>query len=201
MVGRNHSLKTDSRTDETSFSGICNGAGLSDSIMESNVLLSVEVPKDWTLRDAATVTSAYSIAFYSLFDVGRVQKSSCVLLNGMRDGIGEAVIAIGQKMDFCLMIIVDDLSSQNYLLKLCPQLKSEQIIVKNNRVPLDEIVLKKTNGLGVQVIMNLNPEENLHLLADCASISGTIINLNCRDCPSATYFGESNCSKGFRNES
>lgn len=150
--------------------------------------MSLEIPKDWSLRDASTVAIAYSIAFYSLFDLGRVSKGSNILLNGMVYGIGEAIIAIGEKMNFDLTICVDNLSNQKYLLKLCPKLSAKQIIVKN--APLDELILKKSNGLGYQVIINLDESESLHTLADCCSFSGTIIDINCRNCPEDCNFGE-----------
>lgn len=174
------------------FLGLCITNGISNTIDKSNILFEFETPEDWSLKDLSTVPLAYFMAYYALKEIAHLQPGSSLLINGMKDGIGEAILSIGSEMNYNMIVIVQTEATRKHLRNIFPRLNDDQVIIKPSQITVDEVILRATNGYGLETIVNLDSNTDINGLADCSTLDGLIIDFTNDESINSKKLGEKN---------
>lgn len=137
------------------------------------------VPEKMSLEDAAAISCIYATAIYCLITMGNLRKDQSVLIHSACGGVGLAAIQV------CRMIGAEIYTTVG---------TSEKVSYLNDTVgiPADHIfdsrstsflqgVLKKTNGRGVDLVLNSLSGELLHASWKCVAKFGKMIEIGKRD--------------------
>jgi fatty acid synthase len=81
-----------------------------------------EVPKGWTLEDAATVPVVYATAYYALLVRGEMKTGESVLIHSGSGGVGQAAIAIALGMKCRVFTTVGSRAKREFLKSQFPEL-------------------------------------------------------------------------------
>ena len=90
-------------------------------------MLCFQVPKDWTLLQAASVPVVYSTAYYALNVRANLRPGESVLIHSGSGGVGQAAISICLKMGCEVFTTVGTKEKREYLMATFPELKPENI--------------------------------------------------------------------------
>lgn len=77
--------------------GIVANKGMATSVI-ANPWLLWDVPKEWSLKEAATIPVVYTTAYYALILRGRLKKGERILIHSGSGGVGQAAITIALSM-------------------------------------------------------------------------------------------------------
>ncbi|CAL1284486.1 unnamed protein product [Larinioides sclopetarius] len=136
----------------------------------------LEVPEKWTLEEAATVPVAYATCYYSLLTRAKLQPGESILIHSGSDGIGMAAITIALDLKCEVFTTVDNEEKRAFLRKKFPQIKNENIW-SSRSISFENMVLSRTNGRGVNVILNTFVDDKFHANLRCIARSGRIIEI------------------------
>ncbi|XP_052739229.1 fatty acid synthase-like [Bicyclus anynana] len=132
------------------------------------------VPDHWTLEDAATVPLAYCMAFYCLCFRSRLYRGNSILVHGGAGALGQAVISIALAHGCDIYTTVSNTKKKQFLLKLFPELKADQI--GNSRdCTFKDMVLRGTKGNGCNIVISCVSGEQRTASLYCCSPFGFIV--------------------------
>jgi fatty acid synthase len=155
--------------------GMVNGGALSTHIKTENALL-WDVPKDWDLSDAATVPVVYATVYVAFFMNANIQKGKSILIHAGSGGVGLAAIHIAFAYGLEVYTTVSTEEKKNFLLKEFPQLKKENI--GNSRdTSFEDMIMLRTNGKGVDYVLNSLAEEKLRSSIKCLGHGGKFLEI------------------------
>ncbi|XP_028141037.2 fatty acid synthase-like [Diabrotica virgifera virgifera] len=120
--------------------------------IKNDVDFTWEVPKCWTLKQAATIPLHYITAYYVLMEKGKIGKNNSLLLQDGASGIGSAVIAIALSFRAIIFISVNSEEEKCTLIQLYPLLDPTKIATSSEAI--QDIVLEQTKGRGVDLVIN-----------------------------------------------
>ncbi|UYV71847.1 FASN [Cordylochernes scorpioides] len=80
-----------------------NGLGTAVKILQPMVM---NVPKDWSLQQAATVPVAYLTTYYAFFVRGKLRRGDSVLIHSATGALGQAAIHVALSMDCEIFVTV-----------------------------------------------------------------------------------------------
>ena len=86
-----------------------------------------QVPQSWSLLEAASVPVVYATAYYALIVRANMQSGESVLIHSGSGGVGQAAISICLSMGCEVYTTVGTKKKREYLLKIFPELKPENI--------------------------------------------------------------------------
>ncbi|XP_048487531.1 fatty acid synthase isoform X3 [Plutella xylostella] len=149
-----------------------------------------EVPKSWTLEQAATVPVAYSTAYYALCVRGRMTKGESVLIHAGTGGVGQAAIAIALHAGCTVFTTVGTPDKRQFLKERFPGLKDENI--GNSRdTSFEQLVRTRTNGKGVNLVLNSLAADKLQASVRCLCEGGRFLEIGKLDLSNNTPQGMS----------
>ncbi|GAB6031067.1 hypothetical protein CHUAL_007878 [Chamberlinius hualienensis] len=135
-----------------------------------------EIPEKWTLEDAATVPLVYSTAYYALVIRGNIKRNETILIHSGSGGVGQAAINVALSYGCEIFTTVGSENKKDFLLKLYPQLKPNNIF--NSRdTTFEHDVLLATNGKGVDMVLNSLAEEKLLASVRCLGRNGRFLEI------------------------
>ncbi|XP_066251999.1 fatty acid synthase-like, partial [Euwallacea similis] len=135
-----------------------------------------KVPKSWSLREAATVPVVYGTCLYALIVVGKLKSTDSVLIHSGTGGIGQAAINLCLWMGCKVFTTVGTQEKRAFIAENFPQIKEEHI--GNSRdLTFKKMIMKETNGKGVDVILNSLVEEKLSASVRCLSQNGRFLEI------------------------
>ncbi|GAB6031064.1 hypothetical protein CHUAL_007875 [Chamberlinius hualienensis] len=135
-----------------------------------------EIPEKWTLEDAATVPLVYSTAYYALVVRGNIKRNETILIHSGSGGVGQAAINVALSYGCEIFTTVGSENKKDFLLKLYPQLKPNNIF--NSRdTTFEHDVLLATNGKGVDMVLNSLAEEKLLASVRCLGRNGRFLEI------------------------
>jgi NADPH:quinone reductase-like Zn-dependent oxidoreductase len=155
------------------------GAGLFSTDYRGPAQTFHKIPDHLSFERAASLPVTYATAYYSCYNLARLQKGESVLVHAASGGLGQAII------ELCLMIGVDVYATVGTADK-------KEFLMRHFHIPEDHIffsrdgsfakgVMRMTHGKGVDVIMNSLAGENLRLTWDCIAPWGRFVELGQRD--------------------
>lgn len=85
-----------------------------------------EVPKTWSLRDAATMPVVYITVYYAFFICADIRKGKSILIHAGTGGIGLAAIRVALAYNMEVFTTCSTPQKKKYLLENFPQLKGSK---------------------------------------------------------------------------
>ncbi|CAG7725773.1 unnamed protein product [Allacma fusca] len=149
-----------SRQTSVEFSGVVSGQkvmGLAKFQAGTVQLISVvhwRIPDTWSLRDAATVPTAYATAYYALIVRGTLKHKENILIQHGDEAVGEAAIAIALNMKCNVYTTVSSAENKQILLKRFPALNPAKILSSKCCHNLEKMIQEETNGKGANLVLN-----------------------------------------------
>ncbi|KAM9537489.1 fatty acid synthase [Guaruba guarouba] len=147
-----------------------------------------EVPKNWTLEEAASVPVVYATAYYALVVRGGMKKGESILIHSGSGGVGQAAIAIALSMGCRVFTTVGSTEKREYLQAKFPQLDANSFASSRNTT-FEQHILRLTNGKGVNLVLNSLAEEKLQASLRCLAQHGRFLEIGKFDLSNNSQLG------------
>ncbi|NXL03899.1 FAS synthase, partial [Mesembrinibis cayennensis] len=147
-----------------------------------------EVPKNWTLEEAASVPVVYATAYYALVIRGGMKKGESILIHSGSGGVGQAAIAIALSMGCRVFATVGSTEKREYLQARFPQLDANSFASSRN-TNFEQHILRVTNGKGVDLVLNSLAEEKLQASLRCLAQHGRFLEIGKFDLSNNSQLG------------
>ncbi len=138
----------------------------------------VKKPKNIDWNEAASLPVVYTTAYFSLVYHCRLQKGETVLIHAAAGGVGIAAIHIANAIGAEVYATVSTQDKRDYIIGL--GVKPENIMNSRTLSFADEI-MEKTNGKGVDVVLNSLSGEAIFKSVRCLSAYGRFVEIGKTD--------------------
>ncbi|XP_023310798.1 fatty acid synthase-like [Anoplophora glabripennis] len=112
-----------------------------------------DVPREWSLEEAATVPCVYATCYLAMIVRGGMQPGESILIHAGSGGVGIAAIAIALGMGCTVFATVGSQEKRDYLKKLYPQIEDANIGNSRN-ASFRRVIMERTKGKGVDLVLN-----------------------------------------------
>ena len=160
---------------------------ISDIVHTNNSML-WDIPDNWSFAEAARVPTVYATAYYSLVTRGNINKNDKVLIHAGTGGVGLAALSIAFSYDCEVFTTCSTKEKKEFLLKRFPKLKSENIGNSRN-ITFEGLVMEKTNGNGVDIVLNSLSGDLLKASLRCVAKHGKFVEIGRYDFINNTKLG------------
>ncbi|XP_053695707.1 fatty acid synthase-like [Sabethes cyaneus] len=134
------------------------------------------VPDDWTMEQACTVPLVYATVFSAFHIYANIQKGKSILIHAGSGGVGQAAIQVALAEGLEVFTTVSTPEKAAFLLKRFPDLKP--INIGNSRdISFEQMVKHRTNGKGVDFVLNSLAEEKLQASIRCLGKGGHFLEI------------------------
>ncbi|XP_001605700.1 fatty acid synthase [Nasonia vitripennis] len=138
--------------------------------------LSWQIPDKWSLEEAATVPAIYGTCLYALYTKGGMKKGDTILIHAGTGGIGQAAIYLALHEGCEIFTTVGTPEKRQFISKHFPQIPEDHI--GNSRdTSFEQMVMDKTKGRGVDIILNSLAEEKLLASVACLAWGGRFLEI------------------------
>lgn len=146
-----------------------------------------DVPKNWTLEDAATVPLVYYTVYLAFFITSKIEKGKSILIHSGTGGVGLAAIQVALAYGMNVFTTVGNDDKKKFLIQRYPQLNPKHI--GNSRdVSFEKMIRVGTKGKGVDFILNSLSEDKLQASIRCLAMNGTFLEIGKYDIMNKTKF-------------
>ncbi|XP_076267668.1 fatty acid synthase-like [Rhynchophorus ferrugineus] len=150
--------------------------GACASIVQGDELCLVDIPDEWTMKDAATVAVVYSTVIYALIMTAKIKPGDSVLIHSGTGGVGQAAIVIALAKKCTVYTTVGTQEKREMIKKTFPKIPDSHIF--NSRdTNFERDVMKATNGKGVAAVLNSLAEEKLLASVRCLAPGGSFLEI------------------------
>lgn len=153
-----------------------------------------DCPEAWTLEEAATVGCVYATVYTAFFITVKIQKGKKILIHAGCGGVGLAAIRVAFAYGLDVYTTVSTEEKKKYLLNKFPQLKPENIGHSRN-TSFEMMVLTRTEGKGVDYVLNSLAGELLQASIRCLGNGGKFLEIGKFDLENDTKIGLNNFMK------
>ncbi|XP_063380019.1 fatty acid synthase-like [Cydia fagiglandana] len=167
--------------------GIVQAMGLATTV-QADETLTWEVPEQWSLEEAATVPVAYATAYYALEVRGRMRRGEAVLVHAGAGGLGQAAIAVALHAGCIVYTTVGSPAKRAFLRERFPQLPDANIGYSRD-CSFEQLVLHRTRGRGVDLILNSLAGDKLQASLRCLGQGGRFLEVGKLDLSANTALG------------
>lgn len=159
-----------------------------------------KIPDDMTFEDAASLPFIFLTSYICLFDIAHLEKGERVLIHAGTGGVGQSAIQLAQDAG-AEVFATCSTEEKRDLLMAQYNLDSNHILSSRDTSFAHEI-MKKTNGAGVDVVLNSLSGPLLKATWDCMARFGRFVEIGKVDMEAArrldmTPFGRSCAMTGF----
>ncbi|XP_015113130.1 fatty acid synthase [Diachasma alloeum] len=160
------------------------------NILNYDPTLAWNVPDSWTLKDAATVPCVYGTCVYALYFRGNMKKGDKVLIHAGSGGVGQAAINLALWTGCEVFTTVGTMEKRLFIRKTFPQIPNDHI--GNSRdTSFEQLVMNKTNGKGVDIVLNSLADEKLQASVRCLAEGGRFLEIGKFDMANNSRLGMS----------
>lgn len=159
-----------------------------------NLQLLWDVPDAWSLEEAASVTCVYATVYSAFFTTIKIKKGKKILIHAGCGGVGLAAIRVAFAYGLEVYTTVSTEEKKKYLLNNFPQLKAENIGDSRN-TSFEEMILTRTEGNGVDYVLNSLAGELLQASIRCLGNGGKFLEIGKFDLVNDTKIGLNNFMK------
>ncbi|XP_074599703.1 fatty acid synthase-like [Brevipalpus obovatus] len=156
--------------------GMCQSMGVATTIVTDSQRCLFPVPDNWSLEEASTVPVTYLTCYYALFIRGHLRPGETVLIHAGSGGVGQAAISICLRRGCRVYTTVGTQEKREFLKKKFPQL-TDEYITDSRSTEFQDFVLKKTDGRGVDLVLNSLSDEKLQASLRCLADGGRFIEI------------------------
>lgn len=111
------------------------------------------IPDTMSCEEAATLPVVYMTCYYGLIVRGKLRPGETVLIHSGTGGVGLAALRICLSMGCRIFTTVGKREKREFLKKLFPQLKDENI-TNSRDVSFERHIMRKTRGRGIDMVLN-----------------------------------------------
>jgi fatty acid synthase len=184
LLGMEFSGKT---KDGKRVMGMVSSGALATNVVADPGLL-FDIPNNWSLADAATVPCVYGTVYSAFFISTKIEKGKSILIHAGTGGVGLAAIRVAFAYGLEVFTTVSTSEKKNFLLKEFPQLKAENI--GNSRdTSFEKMIIERTDGKGVDYVLNSLAEEKLQASIRCLGFGGKFLEIGKSDMANDTKIG------------
>ncbi|RLU24885.1 hypothetical protein DMN91_002976 [Ooceraea biroi] len=155
--------------------GICENRGMANVIVADKDLCWY-VPDNWSLEDAATVPCVYATCYYALYINGEMKKDHKVLIHSGAGGIGQAAIHLALHEGCEVFTTVGTPEKRKFIREKFPSIPDDHI-GNSNDTSFEQMILQRTQGQGVNLILNSLAEEKLQASVRCVTKNGRFLEI------------------------
>ncbi|XP_036142705.1 fatty acid synthase-like isoform X1 [Monomorium pharaonis] len=135
-----------------------------------------KIPDAWTFEEAATVPCVYSTVYFALYIYGKMRKGDKILIHSGTGGIGQAAIHLALKEGCEVFTTVGTSDKRNFIKKMFSTILDEHI--GNSRdTSFEQMIMRQTNGRGVDIVLNSLAEEKLTASVRCLAQNGRFLEI------------------------
>lgn len=138
-----------------------------------------KMPEGMSFEVASTIPIVFCTAYYSLIDLGRLEKDESVLIHTAAGGVGQAAIIIAQKIGANIFATVGSVEKKMFLMSEY-NIPEGQIFFSRD-LSFADCVKTATNGKGVDVVLNSLAGSALQATWECVASFGRFIEIGKRD--------------------
>ncbi|XP_065219793.1 fatty acid synthase isoform X2 [Planococcus citri] len=146
------------------------------TVIESDLRLQWKVPDAWSLEEAATVPVVYGTVLYALLICGHMKKGESILIHAGSGGVGQAAINICLFYNCEIFTTVGTPEKREFIRKTFPQIP-ESHIGNSRDTSFEQMVMRETNGKGVDMVLNSLAEEKLQASVRCLGKGGRFMEI------------------------
>ena len=132
-----------------------------------------------SFETAATIPLIWSTAYYSLIDLGRLEKGESVLIHAAAGGVGQAAIILAQMIGAEIFVTVGSLEKKRHLMKEY-QIPEDRIFFSRD-TSFSSQIKEATKGGGVDVVLNSLAGDALLATWQCLASFGRFVEIGKRD--------------------
>ncbi|KAH8399557.1 hypothetical protein KR222_006482 [Zaprionus bogoriensis] len=134
------------------------------------------IPDNWSMEEASTVPCVYATVYYALVVRGQMKKGERILIHAGSGGVGQAAISVALHHGLTVFTTVGSKEKREFLLKRFPKLQARNI--GNSRdTSFEQLILRETNGEGVELVLNSLAEEKLQASIRCLGLNGRFLEI------------------------
>lgn len=134
------------------------------------------VPDNWSLEDAATVPCVYATCYVALYQRGEMKEGDKVLIHSGTGGIGQAAIHLALHEGCEVFTTVGTPEKRKFIREMFPSIPDDHIYNSHN-TNFEQMILQKTNGDGVDIVLNSLAEEKLQASVRCLAVGGRFLEI------------------------
>ncbi|XP_067207661.1 fatty acid synthase-like [Linepithema humile] len=154
------------------------------------------IPDSWTFEEAATVPCIYSTNYYALYHFGKMKKGDKILIHSGTGGIGQSAIHLALQEGCQVFTTVGTAEKRKFIRKLFPAIPDKHI--GNSRdTSFEQMIMRQTNGRGVDIVLNSLAEEKLIASVRCLAKRGRFLEIGKFDISSNNSLNMSFFQKGI----
>lgn len=156
--------------------------------IESDDTLTWNCPDIWSLEEAATIPVVYGTVYSAFFLTIQIKRGNSILIHAGSGGVGLAAIRVAFAYGLEVFTTVSTPEKRKFLLDLFPKLKEENI--GNSRdITFEEMVMRRTDGKGVDYVLNSLAGEKLEASIRCLGKGGKFLEIGKFDIANDTKIG------------
>ena len=127
-------------------------------------------------------------SYYALVVRGKMRPGESVLIHAGSGGVGQASISIALQMGCKVFTTVGSQAKRDFLKETFPQLTDDDI--GNSRdTSFEQLILRRTNGRGVNLVLNSLAAHQLQASVRCLAIGGRFLEIGKVDLSNNTPLG------------
>ncbi len=138
----------------------------------------IQKPKHISWEEAASLPVVYTTAYFSLVHHCRLEKGETVLVHAAAGGVGIAAIHIANSIGAEVYATVSNKEKKDYIVSI--GVKPENILNSRSLDFADEI-MERTNGKGVDVVLNSLSGEAIYKSIRCLAAYGRFVEIGKTD--------------------
>ena len=170
--------------------GLMDAKGLATSALVPKQSI-LQVPKAWSLEQAATVPVVYATVLYALVIRGHIRKGEKVLVHSGSGGIGQAAITVALGYNCEVFTTVGTEDKKQFLLNKFPKLTADHIS-NSHDLSFERDILRVTQGYGVDIVLNSLAEDKLQASLRLLAAHGRFLEIGKYDLANDTTLGKNN---------
>ncbi|XP_071569269.1 fatty acid synthase-like isoform X2 [Temnothorax nylanderi] len=155
--------------------GLCSHGGMTN-ILVADKYLSWIIPDKWTMEDAATIPCVYSTCYYALYIKGKMKKGDKILIHSGTGGIGQAAIHLALHEDCEVFTTVGTVEKRQFIRETFPSI-AEDHIGNSRDTSFEQMIMQRTKGRGVDIVLNSLAEEKLQASVRCLGNGGRFLEI------------------------
>jgi fatty acid synthase len=159
--------------------GIATYGCLVTHFTQDRVIL-LDVPKCWSLEEAATVLGTYGTIAVGLFMKCRIERGKSILIHAGSGGVGLSTLHVAFAFGMEVFTTVGSDEKRQFLLETFPKLKPENIGNSRN-TSFEDMIMKQTKGHGVNYVLNSLADDKLLASLRCVGRAGFFIEIGKSD--------------------
>ena len=138
-----------------------------------------KIPNTMSFEVAASIPIVFITAYYSLYHLANIRKGETMLIHSAAGGAGQAAIQLAQLAGAEIFATVGSIEKEDFLVKQY-SIPRENIFSSRD-TSFAQNIRRRTNGNGVDVILNSLAGELLHETWTCIAPFGRFLEIGKRD--------------------